>query len=108
MLRNVTVSGFPLALRARSVIIIMLARIVTVCYSLTRASEASGFSTVQRLLRMAAHLCACDRMLRLLAFGADPCYINNEGEFSSQTVHSLSIIYESISSYHSLQRILPR
>jgi len=37
----------PLALRARSAIINMITRIVTVCYSIRRASEASGFSTVR-------------------------------------------------------------
>ena len=35
----------PLALRARYAKIFMIARIVTVCYSTTRASEASGLST---------------------------------------------------------------
>ena len=87
----------PLALRARSARINLITRIVTVCYSTTRASEASGFSTVQCLLRMAAHLCACYRMLRLLAFGADLCYIINVEEFSSHCPSNfISILMSSI------------
>ena len=66
----------PLALRARYAKIFMIARIVTVCYAQHERAKRAGYPQV---VEKSAHLSACYRMLRPLAFCCDLCYINNVG-----------------------------
>ena len=60
-----------------------------------RAKRAGSHQcyAIENVSSSVAIVSECNDLTKSLVFCSDLCYINNEGEFSSQTVHPLSINY---------------